>query len=419
MRHDGKRLLVLGATPYSINVIKTAQSMGAFVITVDPVADHVAKKYANKSFDINTTDIEKLYNLCIKEKIDGVFTGYSDVNLLPCRKLCDKLGLPFYAGEKQILNTIDKLKFKAMCKKYDVGTVPQYCEDDLKNVKYPIIIKPSDSYASKGITVCYNYSETKSALIKAKKYSPTNTVIIEKYMGGLKDVNIDYVMQDGNIILSAVGDRFVNTSQKGLSPLTAAVVYPSKYVQKYIDTIDLKVKRMFCEEGFSNGTVFIQSFFDGDDFYFFEMGYRVGGGQSSMMIRDICGLDYVENLINFAFTGKMDNTDLRTIANPFFKKKACCLVPCLKQGTIANISGIDSIRLLPECKNITQFYEEGETVPQSSIGNLGQSFLRIHLVADNWETLNRDIEIVNENLKVTSVIGHNMILEGAFEKIVI
>ena len=37
MRHDGKTLLILGATAYSINVIKTAKAMGARTIVVDLV----------------------------------------------------------------------------------------------------------------------------------------------------------------------------------------------------------------------------------------------------------------------------------------------------------------------------------------------------------------------------------------------
>lgn len=416
MNHHGKKLLVLGATAYSINVIKVAQKLGAYVIAVDPVKDHIAKRFADASYDINTTDIDALCELAQKEKIDGVFTGYSDVNLPACRRLCDRLNLPFYAvDEEQILNTTDKLRFKDMCRKYDVGVVPQYEEMELEYVKYPIIVKPSDSYASKGITVCYGFEDTKDAIEKAKLYSKTGQVIIEKYLGGLDDVNIDYVMQDGKIILTAVGDRFVNTEQKGLSPLTAAVVYPSKHLKAYVDLLDEKVKRMFREEGMHNGTAFIQSFYDGEQFYFFEMGYRVGGGQSSMMVREMCGVDYVEHLINFALTGKMDDRDIEAISDPAFEKRACCLVPCLKAGAIASIEGLNEISDMPECVNITCFYEEGDVVTNAVIGNLGQSFARIHLVADDFDQIKSAIDKIAKTLRIVSMDGENMILPGGFD----
>ena len=416
MRHDGKKLLVLGATPYSINVVEVAHKLGAYVIVVDPVKDRLAKKIADKSYEADTTDTERLIEIAETEKIDGIFTGYSDVNLPICLELCERLSLPFYAkDQEQLLNTTDKLRFKNMCRKYDVGVVPQYEESELKTVKYPIIIKPADSYASKGITVCYKYEDTPDAIEKAKKFSKTSQIIIEKYLGGLDDVNIDYVMQDGKIILTAVGDRYVNTEQKGLSPLTAAVVYPSKHLDKYVDILDEKVKKMFYEEGMHNGTVFIQSFFDGEQFYFFEMGYRVGGGQSSMMVREMCGVDYIEELINFAFSGKMDDKDIAEMADPDFQQRACCLVPSLRGGKISSIEGLDFIRGMKECVNITQFYQVGETVPPSVIGNLGQSFARIHLVGNSFDEIKNAIKNVDEKLKVTSDEGEEMILPGGFD----
>ena len=414
MRHDGKTLLILGATAYSINVIRTAKAMGARTIVVDPVKNAKAKKFADAYYDVDTTNIDALYQIALEEKVDGVFTGYSDVNLFSCRSLCDKLNLPFYGTLEQLQKTTDKLRFKEMCRKYGVGTVPQYTEDQLETVPYPIIIKPADSWGSKGISVCYSYEETPAAVEKAIKYSKTSQIIVEKYMGACDVVNFDYVMQDGKILLSAVGDRYVNTEQKGLSPLTAAGVYPSKYLKEYLELQDANVKKMFYEEGMHNGTAFIQAFFDGEQFYVFEMGYRTGGGQGSIPLKVICDLDYVEFLINFAFTGKMSDKDLSQYANPAYDKRSCALVVILKSGTIGKIEGLDAIKELPQNINITQFYEEGEEVPPTVIGNLGQSLCRMHFVADSWEELKQAVQFANRTLKVTSTEGENMIVAGGF-----
>ncbi len=415
MRHDGKTLLILGATAYSINVIKTAKAMGAKTIVVDPVKNAPAKKHADTYYDVDTTDIDRLYQIALEEKVDGIFTGYSDVNLFSCRALCDKLGLSFYGSLENLKKTTDKLLFKEMCRKYDVGTVPQYSEEELETIPYPIIIKPADSWGSKGISVCYKYEETPAAVEKARKYSKTSQIIVEKYMGGCEVVNFDYVMQDGNILLSAVGDRYVNTEQKGLSPLTAAGVYPSKYLKEYVETVDEKVKRMFFEEGMHNGTAFIQSFYEDGKFYFFEMGYRTGGGQGSIPLKVICDLDYVEYLINYAFTGKMSEKDLSAYANPRYDKCSCAVVTILKQGVIAKIEGMEEIAALAENINITQFYQEGEEVKAAVIGNLGQSLCRMHFVADNWRELYKAVNYAFNTLKVTSTTGENMIVSGGFD----
>lgn len=415
MDHSGKKLLILGATAYSINVINIAHRLGATTIAVDPVKDHIAKRYSDKSYDVDTTNIDELYRIALEEKVDGIFTGYSDVNLPVARELCDRLGLPFYAkSQEQILNTTDKLRFKAMCRKYNVGVVPQYEESELENASYPIIIKPANSYASKGISVCYSFEDTPAALEKAREYSKTKEVIIEKYFRNVDNVNIDYVMQDGKIILSAVGDKFENREQKGLSPLSGAVAYPSKFLKKYIETEDANVKRMFYEEGMHNGTAFIQSFYEDGKFYFFEMGYRVGGGQGSIMYSKMGGIDYVEALINFALSGKMSDKDLSDNEGPDFKKRSCALVVLLKSGTIGKIEGLDEIKNIKEFVNLTQFYDVGETITEKVIGSLGQSFGRIHFVGDSFDDIKVAIKKVHEVLKITSDKGENMILPGLF-----
>ena len=96
-----------------------------------------------------------------------------------------------------------------MCRKYNVPVVPEYTENELDTIDYPVIVKPSDSYGSKGITICNNKDELQKGITNAKKFSPTNQVIIEEYMI-CDDVNLDYVMQDGEIIFTAMGDRYVN-----------------------------------------------------------------------------------------------------------------------------------------------------------------------------------------------------------------
>lgn len=411
MNHKGKKLMILGATAYITNVVKIAQSMGVYTIVVDPIENSPAKKVSNKSYNVNTTDKESLLEIAITEKVDGIMTAYSDVNLSICRFLCDKLNLPFYASEKNIEQTIDKIKFKEMCRKYNVPVVPEYTENDIDSIEYPVIVKPSDSYGSKGITVCRDKSELLNGIKKAKEYSPTNQVIIEEYMV-CEDVNLDYVMQDGEIMLSAMGDRYVNKDQKGLSPLSLAVIYPSKYIERYIKEVDKNVKKMFKNEHFDDGTVFIQSFMSKKGFHFFEMGYRPGGGQSSMMISKINSIDYIEYLINHALSGKMSNIRISEKNNVYFNKYACGLVILLKKGRINKITGLNKIKQIPEVVNITQFYNEGDQIIDSCIGNLGQSFARIHIVADCKSRLLEVIDLVQNTLIIIDDNNENMKLSG-------
>lgn len=405
-----KRLLILGGTTLMINVVKQAQNMGVYTIVTDVNPTSPAKKFADACYNISTGDLDALEKIAREQKVNGVFTGYDDFNTSIAVALCKRLGLPFYATEAQIEITKNKDQFKETCRKFGVPVVKEYSRE---NVKFPCVVKPVDSYSAKGITICNNEEELNESIEFALQFSQTKKYIIEKYMSpaNAECVNIDYVLIDGNIILSAVGDKKV-VNQKNKAPLTAAVFYPSKHIGEYINDVDEKVKQMFSYLGMKNGTVFIESFFDEDGFAIYEMGYRVGGGQSSIMLDALCDVDYVKMLIRFALTGSMISTNESLTINPHFSKYAVGLVRLSMPGKIEKIEGIDEILAMDGVINITQYLHEGDRVADNLLGTLGQTFARIHILADTTNELNEKIMKIQECLHLYDSNDCDLMIEN-------
>ena len=265
--------------------------------------------------------------------------------------------------------------------------------------------KPSDSFSGKGIRICNNEKELMIGVEYALEFSKSKTYLIEKYMDSrsVKCVNIDYLIKDGEIFLSAVGNKYVNNEQGNLTPLTAAVLYPSEYLEEYIRTTDKNVRKMFHSLGIKNGTIFIESFYDKDGFYFYEMGFRLGGGQSSIILNEISSVDYVQMMINHSLTGSMGNDDMFKRIDPFFSKVGCGLVILMKDGTIGNIYGLDEIRKMPDVINITQFFNKNDNVTPKLKGTLGQTFARIHIVSEDMANFRKTLEQITQKLKVEDI----------------
>lgn len=407
---SGKKLLVLGGTTLMIHVVKVAQSMGVYTIVTDMAPDSPAKGFADKSFDISTGDIESIVEMARDERIDGIFTGYDDFNTEVAVELSEILDVPFYATKQQIEITKRKNEFKALCRQFDVPVVKEY---DITNVEYPCVVKPSDSYSAKGITICRSADELNDAIEFALSFSKTGNYLIEKYMDCdcVDCVNIDYVISDGEIFLSAVGDKKV-VRQANKAPLTSAVYYPSRHMEAYIRDVDEKVKEMFKHLGMKNGTVFIESFYDNDGYAIYEMGYRVGGGQSSILLNEICDVDYVKMLINFALCGKMGNPKHLDSITPKISKYACGLVLLVKSGIISKIIGLDEVRKSDDIINITQYIHEGDEISEKFVGTLGQTFARIHIVSDTEEKMNDTIEFILHTIRVEDKSGNNLLVEN-------
>ncbi|MBR2354233.1 MAG: ATP-grasp domain-containing protein [Clostridia bacterium] len=405
----GKKLLILGGTTLMIHVVEQARRMGVYTIVTDMSPISPAKKYADKSFDISTGDMESLEKMAREQQIDGVFTGYDDFNTSVAVELCKRLSLPFYATEEQIEITKHKNQFKNLCRAFDVPVVKEYTKE---TVEFPCVVKPVDSYSAKGITICNNQDELTKGIEFALQFSKSKTYIIEKYMDPAHTdcVNIDYVIVDGRIVLSAVGDKKV-VNQANRAPLTSAVFYPSKHVDAYIRSVDENVKRMFAHLNMKNGTVFIESFFDRDGFAIYEMGYRVGGGQSSILLDRLCQVDYVKMLIRYALSGCMTEQNMLPQIDVRFAKYSVGLVLLAKPGSVERICGIEDVREMDGVVNITQYLHEGDCVPDHLLGTLGQTFVRIHIIADTAESLNEKIRCIQDTLHVYDVNGNDLIVK--------
>lgn len=407
MNLTGKRLLILGGTRLMIHVVKTARRMGVYTVVTDMDPYSPAKTYANRAYDISTKEIDEVVKMALGEKIDGVFAGYDDQNTGYAIEICEKLALPFYATREQISITKNKISFKRLCRQYGVPVVKEYTLDE---VEYPCVVKPADSYSAKGITICYSKDELDKAIEYALSFSVSGQYLIEKYVDyTMADcVNIDYLLIDGEIMLTLVGDKAV-VKQGNRAPLTDAVFYPSKHVDEYITMVDAKMKKMFKSINMKNGVVFIESFFDEDGFAIYEMGYRVGGGQSSILLDEMCGVDYIKLLIQFALTGNMTKKKLKMI-DPEEVMFACGLVVLIKPGTICKIENIDEIQNLPGVINITQYLNIGDSVDRKYWGTLGQTFARIHVVERDeqifWDTLKK----IKNRLHVKDGKGEEMIV---------
>jgi formate-dependent phosphoribosylglycinamide formyltransferase (GAR transformylase) len=61
---SGKRLLIMGGVPNARDIVKKAHELGVHVMVTDYLEDSPAKKIADESFMVSTTDIDAVVKLC-------------------------------------------------------------------------------------------------------------------------------------------------------------------------------------------------------------------------------------------------------------------------------------------------------------------------------------------------------------------
>lgn len=415
MRYKGEKLLILGGIPHMIDVVETAKSMGIYTIVVDYSPDSPAKAIADKSFNISTADIDAIVKVAKREKINGIFCAFEDFNLWNALELCERLNLPFYATRKQLEITTNKRYFKKVCKQNGIPVVEEYyfdekmTESDINKIRFPVIIKPVDSYGSKGISICYSRDELKEGYKKAIKYSRKRSVIVERFIESDYGVEMYYTIQNGNITLSAMTDRYVYHQSRNLPPLPIATLFPSKHLNYYCKTIDKNVRKMIKGLDIRNGVISIQALIEEDVFYIYEMAYRLTGEKHYQIVEKQTGLNLLEMMIDLAIKGTAEGYNFAKYDYGYIKYPSCNLSFLLKEGTIKRIEGLEEIENFPEVVSYVLTHKAGDKIKKT--GSYSQMFIRINIVANDFENLFAVIEKINNVLRVISEDGEDMILK--------
>ena len=140
------KALVLAGQYAQIALIKGLKSRGIEVLLADWYENPVARKYADKFYQVSTLDVEAITDVAKKENVDFLITVCTDQALLTVAFVSEKLGLPCYIDYKTALNVTNKAYMKEVFEKNDIPTsrhiiLEELDESRISHLKYPLIVK--------------------------------------------------------------------------------------------------------------------------------------------------------------------------------------------------------------------------------------------------------------------------------------
>lgn len=406
----GKKLLLLaGRIAGTVDMIKYAKSKGVHTIVADylPKNSSEGKREADEAWEISTGDVEELKKRIIEERIDGVFAGVSEFNMLKAMELCRQLGLPFYCTREQWDLIENKESFRELCIEHNVPCPKTYYtgnnvdEAIKKTIKFPVIVKPVDSSSSIGITICNDRKDLGKAIPNAIKNSEKGRIIIEDFFDG-EEFSAHYTIVNDEVSLSCVDNRVPIAIHSGtVTTIPVARVYPSTFINEYIAQVNGNVINLCKSLRLKAGVLFVQGLYNKDknEFSIFEAGLRCAGEAPYRIIEKVNGVNFMNLFVDYALLGKVENYDIKK-EDPYLKGKVCCVTSFVsKGGKVGKIIGYDNIqKVVPSIVNKECRYQEGDETPNGN--TLRQIMLRFVLVCDTKEQLINDVERINQNVKV-------------------
>ena len=322
-----KALVLCGGIPQAA-LIEELKSRGIYTILADMNPNVVAVPYADAFFPVSVLDVDAVRDLAVREKVDMILTACADQVLLVQAQVSEELGLPCYIDYQTARDVSSKELMKKVFVENGIPTSKHVVMGTLdvekvRELSYPIIVKPVDSYSSRGVRKVFDFDELESAFRNAVEISRTNTAIVEEFVEG-EEITVDVYIEDGkahvlcisNIDKIPENDRFVICRTR----------YPAQITEEVRSRVEAVANQIAAAFDLRNAPMLIQMISDGQNVSVVEFCARTGGGDKFRLIKQVSHFDVIKAVVDLTLGEKphVEPYQLQEcIVNEFLYAKPC------------------------------------------------------------------------------------------------
>ena len=395
------KLLFMGCSIGTPDALNYAKSIHVYTIITDnlPPEQQPLKLQADEYWMIDVKDLDALEAKCKESGVTGVFAATSEFCLDMTRLLCKRLALPFYASDEGWASARDKERFRNHCIACGLNVPKQYLPNPdgtfPRDISWPVIVKPVDSCAQIGISICRNQAELEKGYSYACQHSETKRVLIEEYIEG-DELAAFYISNEGHPSLLELTD-VIHTEINGKSNFIY-VGFQSTFSDIYKETMSEKIDSLCQKLDCKNGIYYFQMIRRDGICYFFEMGYRLNSVPTWYVEEALHNINVVKYMVDLALghEPKPKTCSSSKVGAVYFLWS--------RPGQIAKIDGVQTIASAGLQISHQNFYEK-DIVPKET--SMRQIAFSISVVAKTQSELQEKIQFINCHLHVYNADGED------------
>lgn len=392
------RVLVIGGGKWQVPLVKYISESVGSVDLLDPNESCPASKYCEFQYLKDIRFIDELIPLMNKKKYDLVISDQSDLGIESATILSNKLNLP---GNP--LSTINYFNRKDLSREFakTTGTrIPDFtssdkCENILEwvvNLNKDVIVKPSDSQSSRGISkiYCPDFMGLDKAIKFAKENSRNGIVVIEEFVNGV-ELTVEGISQKRKHTTVAVSEK--KHFRMGVA---SDLIYPANLDKKVLDRL-IDINDHYVDSSpLINGITHAEYIYDAvnDEIYLIEIAFRGGGSNiSSTIISWLIGKNIYNILMNTLLY------DQNPISISMASDRAAILHFFeFNDGIIKTIKFKKDIKELNGVAEFELFVKEGQIIRGALDDSARHGYLIV--TGSNREELLKTIETVEELIEI-------------------
>ena len=321
-----KKLLLLGGSRYLIPVIKRAKAMGIYTITSDYLPNNISHKYSDEYHNVSIVEKEKVLDLARELQVDGVMSFACDPGVVPAAFVAENLGLPSPGPYDSICILQNKGRFRKFLRDngFNVPFSKSYsCLNDAlaeaNSFPYPLIVKPTDSAGSKGVSRVDNQIDLCKSIEYAISYSRSHEFIIEEFIesSGFSSDSDCFSIQGQLVFSSFSCQRF---DINAINPYTpAAYSWPSSMPETVLAELRREIQRLLHLLNMQTSIYNVETRLGKNGKpYIMEVSPRAGGNRLAEMIHYATGTDLLVKSIQAALGDTVRTDDINEIQRGYW-----------------------------------------------------------------------------------------------------
>lgn len=356
--------MILGTQFELVRLVQRAGERGYYTVVCDAYPDGPARAFADADYVEDVRNIEAIAEICRREKIDHIITSFSDIMFECMVRIADKAGLPCYVS----LSQLDAYRQKDVCKQICLEqgiAVPRFVrlkkgfrDSEISGFRFPALLKPTDSYGSRGMTIVYNEEEVREFFALSSNFSSTDEALLEELSRG-QELNCMGFLADGKVHLLSMSDRMVAPLDKRHIPVNYAQHYPSHLYDEVADKVVDVLQRFADATGQKTGPICTQCFYDGDHIEICEMVGRFFGFEHELVTM-YTGLDMEDLLLDLQYEPDSVRRTLEAHSAKGDRSAYGIYLTSVREGVVTDQQALKDIAKLDGVTEMVLFYEEGQ-----------------------------------------------------------
>ena len=320
------RLLVVGASHAEIPLIRAGQGLGHWVSTVGSDAEALGAKASDSHFKVDFSDADAVLRVFDEGKFHGVVSGCNDFAAFTAARVSEARGLANCDSNVATRLIHHKDAFRKVASELKLNSPEHFVVSNVKEakkisqqIKFPIIVKPTDLTGGKGVNLVQDPSALGTAVEAALSRSRIKNVVVESFVAGSLRSAL-FIVIGGKTHLVVSADEFMYLNPFLVASAVSNIGEAPETQLGLAEQIGLVVSAL----ALTDGLMHVQYIWSGSDFTILEICRRPPGDLYLLLAEFASGYNISEKIVLLALGESIAPPTPNLKVKPVFR---LCLMP--------------------------------------------------------------------------------------------